>query len=193
MTPRLGDPTTSAISTVVTDRLTLRAWEPDDVAPYAEWAADPEMARYTGSPKDGAAVWRMVTSLTGHWVFRWFGMWAMEETATGRMLGRAGLYQGPDWPGVEVAWTVAHDRWGEGLASEGGAAAVWFGFEVIGLDRIVSLMHEDNAASRRVAEKLGLTFEKVEPAAFFGGDPTCHYWISRDEWAAQNASGAAAG
>jgi len=92
----------------------------------------------------------------GHWALRGYGMWIVEERATGQFLGRAGLYEEHGWPGLEVAWTIRRDRWGEGFATEGGAAALEYAFTQLSRDRVISIIHPDNVASSRVAEKLGL-------------------------------------
>jgi ribosomal-protein-alanine N-acetyltransferase len=59
-----------------------------------------------------------------------------------------------------VGWTVAGDRWGEGFATELGAASVRHGFEVLGLGDIVAYTLPENRASVRVMEKLGFAFER---------------------------------
>jgi ribosomal-protein-alanine N-acetyltransferase len=59
---------------------------------------------------------------------------------------------------VEVGWSIAPDRWGEGLATEAGRASLAWAFDVAGLDRVVSYTLRDNLASRRVMEKLGLRY-----------------------------------
>jgi RimJ/RimL family protein N-acetyltransferase len=59
---------------------------------------------------------------------------------------------------VEVGWSVAPDRWGEGLAPEAAAASLAWGFQVCGLEEIVSFTMPDNHASRRVMETLGMKY-----------------------------------
>ena len=152
---RFGEPTTITIPTVITRRLLLRCWQASDVAPYTAIAADPEMSRYTGSPRTETAVWDMEAALTGHWHLRGFGMWALEDRTTGEFVGRAGLYQEPGWPGIEAAWTIRRDRWNQGLAAEAGQAVLAFAFTHVGASQLVSLIHPENAASIRVARKLG--------------------------------------
>ncbi|CAJ59151.1 MULTISPECIES: GNAT family N-acetyltransferase [Frankia] len=150
-----GEPTAIVVPTVITERLLLRCWQARDVEPYAAVAADPEMGRYTGSPRSEAAVWDMEAALTGHWHLRGFGMWALEDRTTGEFIGRAGLYEEPGWPGIEAAWTIRHDRWGQGLATEAGRAVLIFAFTHVKADQIISLINPQNAASIRVATKLG--------------------------------------
>ena len=61
--------------------------------------------------------------LAGHWALKGFGHWALEERASGALIGNAGLFFPPDWPALEIGWTVARPRWGEGFAGEAGRAA----------------------------------------------------------------------
>jgi RimJ/RimL family protein N-acetyltransferase len=152
-------PSTQAppVPTLVTPRLLLRAWTSADIPAYTRMAAHPDMSKYTGSPAGEGAVWRMFAFQIGHWALRGYGMWIVEERATGEFLGRAGLYEEYGWPGLEVAWTTRRDRWGEGFATEGGTAALNFAFTELGRERVISIIHPDNTASNRVAEKLGLT------------------------------------
>jgi len=106
---------------------------------------------------DAGAVWRMFAFQIGHWALRGHGRWIVEERNTGQFLGRAGLYEEYGWPSLEVAWTIRRERWGEGFATEGGAAALEYAFTELRRDRVISIIHPDNTASNRVAEKLGLT------------------------------------
>ena len=61
---------------------------------------------------------------------------------------------------VEVGWTVAPDRWGEGLATELGAASIAQAFGELGLADVVAFTLHDNVASRRVMDKLGFVYER---------------------------------
>lgn len=153
-------PVSITIPTLVTDRLLLRAWRPEDIEPYAAMNADEETMRYMDGTIDAAATWRLVTHLLGMWPLRGFGMWALELRETGEFVGRAGLYEGWDWPGVEAAWSVRRDLWGRGLATEAGAAAVAWAWDNLPVDHLVSVIEPGNAASCRVAEKLGFRLEK---------------------------------
>jgi RimJ/RimL family protein N-acetyltransferase len=64
--------------------------------------------------------------------------------------------------------------WGQGLATEGARAALRYGFEVVGLERIISTARADNAASRRVMEKCGLVFQEefTHRAPWLPGTPS---------------------
>ena len=93
-----------------------------------------------------------------HWDRHGFGLFAAEEKATGELIGRIGLAFHRHWPAdPEVGWLIDHPYQGRGLATEGGAACIDYGFNELGIDRIVSICIESNLASRRVMEKLGLS------------------------------------
>jgi RimJ/RimL family protein N-acetyltransferase len=95
----------------------------------------------------------------GHWQLRGYGVWAVEEKATGAFIGRVGLHNPDGWPGIEVGWTLGRASWGKGFATEAGRAALTWSFDALGLDHIISLIHPENARSIRVAERLGMKFE----------------------------------
>jgi [ribosomal protein S5]-alanine N-acetyltransferase len=75
--------------------------------------------------------------------------------------------------------------WGRGLATEGGQAALRYGFEVVGLERIISAVRADNAASHRVMEKCGLAFKEE---FLHEGALVAWYAIDRSAWQANQAA-----
>lgn len=183
MTLAFGPPEVVTIPSVLTPRLMLRGWHLEDVEPYLDMARDPDMSLYTGSPSKESSVWGITAFQIGHWALNGFGMWIIEDRDTGEFLGRAGLYEEFGWPDIEVAWTVRRDRWGQGIATEGGAAALEFAFTEVRRERVISIIHPGNAGSIRVAEKLGLTL--AEGPVDRDGDTRNIYAISRAEWVAR--------
>ena len=125
--------------------------------------SDPLVMRYLGNGQvlDEHASWRSCAALLGHWVLRGYGQWVAEEKATGTAIGRIGIYDPDGWPGLEVGWSLAREHWGKGYATEGGAAALRYAFDIVGVAHVVSLIQPDNAASIRVAEKLGGSVEQT--------------------------------
>lgn len=139
----------------------MRACRMGDYERWVELLRDPEVGAGLGKP-DGLTpheAWLDMSVLTGHWALRGFGHWVLEELATGEVVGRAGLYHPPDWPGVEVGWMVGREHWGKGYAPEAARAACAWVHDRLGLGHILSLIHPENAQSIRVAEKLGETLE----------------------------------
>ena len=150
--------------TIETPRLVLRRWRDDDIDARAELYESPEIVRWLGplGREDAAAT---VARYEHHWATLGFGRFAVEEKATGKLVGRVGVMRQPDWTVTpeadEVGWVIAADRWGHGLASEAAAAAIDDAFDRVALTRIVSFTLPENVASRRVMERCGLSYRGV--------------------------------
>ncbi len=92
-----------------------------------------------------------------------WGLWAVEVVGGAGFVGFTGLsvpgfeVPGCTGPCVEVGWRLAQEHWGRGYAPEAARAALAFGFDELDLDEIVSFTHVDNANSRRVMAKIGMT------------------------------------
>lgn len=150
------------IPILVTDRLFLRPWAESDIDAYAALREDPEVMRFLGERGelwDRARSWRHLAFLIGHWRLAGAGSWAVELRETGDFLGVIG-YSVPDgWPGFELAWLLGRRWWERGYATEGARAALAHAFQVWEKDRVISLIREGNAASIRVAERIGETLQ----------------------------------
>jgi RimJ/RimL family protein N-acetyltransferase len=149
--------------TLETPRLILRQWQAADLDRYIELFADPEVARYIFRGQRARS--ELLTEMSGNYLRQWrdlqLGPFAAIDRATGAWIGQIGLNHLAYWPGpekVEVGWELHRRWWGRGLATEGGLAALRFGFEERGLRRIISTAAPDNHASRHVMEKIGLTY-----------------------------------
>lgn len=145
-----------------TECLILRHYKSSDLERYYEMMADPDVTRYllSGKPMSRHEAWRSIATMAGHWMLNGFGQWALEEKSTGLLVGRAGFLKPEGWPAIEAGWSLHRDAWGKGYASEAAKAAIRYGFEVMNLDRIISLIQPENQASIKVAERLGESFSK---------------------------------
>jgi RimJ/RimL family protein N-acetyltransferase len=134
----------------------------DDLHPVL---ADERVAGWL-SPGQGGWTLSQVRALlvkdVDHWKRHGWGPWLVRDAATRRALGRVGLARAvvDGAEEVEVAWFIAADRWGEGLATEMAAEAVRAAFEDVGLPDLVAFTLHDNVASRRVMERLGFAYER---------------------------------
>lgn len=150
-----------------TERLLLRRWLPDDAQPYAEMCADPDVMRHIagGSTLTPAQAAGQIERFEQHFDDVGYGLWAVETQADGTFVGFAGLARPfflPEvMPAVELGWRFGRRHWGVGYATETGAAILRFGFDTLGLDRIIGIVNEANLASSRVMEKLGFTLERT--------------------------------
>jgi ribosomal-protein-alanine N-acetyltransferase len=139
----------------------------DAVAPML---ADPRVGATMGGVVDREQVAEQLVRFDDAWESNGFGYWMWFDAATGAPVGRGGLGRAEfdGRPEVELGWLVAPERWGEGLATEMGGAAVEVAFETLGLDDVVAFTMTTNLASRRVMEKLGFTYEKTAPYKVYG-------------------------
>jgi RimJ/RimL family protein N-acetyltransferase len=145
-----------------TRRLILRRHEAADYPAYFTMHADPVMARFAGRvPAGPDEAWARLLRQAGHWSLFGYGFLAVEEKATGCFVGEAGLAHfrrglGTGFDGLpEAGWAIAPWAQGHGYATEAAAAALGWLEAGFGLRRTVCLVHAGNAASLRVAEKLG--------------------------------------
>ncbi len=145
-----------------TERLVLREWRSADLDAFAAINGDPQVRRYMYPPRALTPLESAgeIGALTDHWERIGFGHWAVEERATGELIGRIGAKRHPDWPldpeNSEIGWLLRRSAWGRGYATEGARAVVQFLRERIGQQEIISIAHPANAASHRVMEKAGL-------------------------------------
>lgn len=123
---------------------------------------DPRVGATLGGTLTRDGVSASLADKVAHWQRYGFGYWMWRERSSGAPVARGGLQHtrvdGHDE--VEVGWAVMADRWGEGFATELGAASVRFGFEELDLDDVVAYTLPTNRASSRVMEKLGFDYEK---------------------------------
>lgn len=161
-------------SRLETPRLALRGFVPTDVEPYVRMLADPEVARFLGDgrPLNREDAWRQLAMIIGHWQLRGFGLWAVEERSSGRLIGRIGCHEPEGWPGFELGYALARDAWGQGYAREGAAAALDHARCVLRRQTIISLIRPANRASIAVAQHFGA--RRTGSVDFFGA-PTDVY------------------
>lgn len=147
---------------VETDRLIVRYWQDTDVEDAFAIYGDPEVTRYlAGDARD------TVIEETRAWIVGKvasqaekvpLGVWAVEERATGRVVGHALLQyatiNGEDR--VEVGYAFSRPAWGKGYATEIAQAMLRVGFERLNLAEIYGVVIPENGASRRVLEKVGM-------------------------------------
>ncbi|HKV12889.1 MAG TPA: GNAT family N-acetyltransferase, partial [Thermoanaerobaculia bacterium] len=167
------------IPTLETERLRLRPFREGDLDDYTALNSDPEVLRYLGcgqEPWDRGRSWRHMAFLLGHWGLAGLGVWVVEHKETGAFLGTTGFAEPAGWPGLELAWALARRFWGHGYATEGARAALAYAFEVCRRERLISLIHPDNRASIRVAERLG---ERLEGRIHHLGREMLCYGIDR--------------
>jgi ribosomal-protein-alanine N-acetyltransferase len=154
-----------APSSLDTPRMRGEPIGPEHEAEIAELMLDPRVYRSLwpwASAPGRADVRASLADKREHWKRHGFGLWLLRDRASGQAVGRGGL-QYTDAVGgfaVEAAWTIAPERWGEGLATELAVASVSVAFDVLDLHELIAITLPDNLASRRVMEKTGFAFDR---------------------------------
>ncbi len=143
------------------ERLTFRAWREDDLDPYAEMYGDEDVARFIGGVCDRANAWRKIAAHIGHWHFRGYGMFAVDETATGAFIGFGGPWCPEGWPEPEIGYSLVKAHWGKGYATELATRTRAFAYDELGWSTAISNIAPANAGSKAVAERLGAQFERT--------------------------------
>lgn len=156
--------TDSQITILETKRLILRRLIMDDLDNLFGLYSDPEVRKYfpEGTLNHEQTKEELEGFLNGHLAHPELGLWATIHKETGQFIGRCGLLpwtiEGQDE--VEVAYMIAKNYWGQGLGSEAAQGILQYGFEQLGLSRLICLIDKDNEASIKVATGMGMTLEK---------------------------------
>jgi len=147
---------------IVTDRLTLVPPAPSDFADSASMWAEAEVVRHIGGrPSTPEEVWSRLLRYAGLWTLSGFGYWTVRETVSGRFVGEVGLAEfrrdlSPSFEGApETGWALAGWAHGRGFGREAVEAVLAWSDARLTAPRTVCLIDPDNAASIRLAHRLG--------------------------------------
>jgi ribosomal-protein-alanine N-acetyltransferase len=145
------------------DGFMMRPLQHSDLEALAAIWADPDVTRFLpsrGVPISKENTEKSLQSFIEHWQQRGYGIWAIIENSSSQMIGYCGLRFLDELNEVEVLYGLAKVYWGRGIATQAARAAVFYGFNVANLDKLIAMALPDNLASRRVIEKAGLQYEK---------------------------------
>jgi [ribosomal protein S5]-alanine N-acetyltransferase len=141
-----------------TSRLRCRRWRADDAGALLAVYGDADAMRWVGDgqplSREGCEEWLRVTA--SNYRTRGYGMFALEERATGEVAGFVGLVHPGGQAEVEVKYALQRSRWGRGLATEAVRALLAYGSEAHGIRRVIATVAPANAASRRVLARAGM-------------------------------------
>ena len=176
-----------------TERLVLRGFTPDDVDGLVALDSDPEVMRFIngGEPADPALIRTQTLPrlLHDYPVLGTRGYWAAEEKAARTFLGWFELRPLEEHSAavVELGYRLHRAAWGKGYATEGCRALVATAFTELGVERITANTMAVNTGSRRVMEKLGMTFVRSFtgdwPVAIPGSEHgEVEYELTREDW-----------
>lgn len=159
--------------TIETDRLYLRPMRADDFDALFEIFTDPQvMASFDSEPFTPAQMQGWLQRNLDHQAQFGYGLFSVIDKASGRLIGDCGLEQ-MEVGGqtvAELGYDFRSDVWNRGFASEAASAVRDYAFQVLRLPRLISLVRVGNAASQRVAEKVGM--QRAAEFERYG----IHYW-----------------
>lgn len=153
----------------------------EDFEPYAVLCSDAEVMRFLGEGRalNRMEAWRQMAFIMGHWQLRGYGMFAVEERESKALVGRVGFLNPEGWPDFELGWTLGREHWGKGYATEAARKALEYAFTELKREHLISLIHPDNTASIKVAERLQ---ERMEGETELFGHEVLIYGINREQW-----------
>jgi RimJ/RimL family protein N-acetyltransferase len=145
------------VTVAETERLVLRLWRPADAEPLAAINADPLVMRFLGGPLSRAQSDAALDRMAAQWAAIGYGRCAVEDRATGELLGYCGLSpHGAIENEIEIGWRLASHCWRRGYATEAARAMRDLAFGRYGLPRLVSVALPENAASLGVMRNIGM-------------------------------------
>ena len=146
-----------------TDRLILRHFHIFDAQAIDHVFGDPEVMLYGPGIQSQSWVRDWLLGCLESYQKLGFGPWSVVEKNSSSVIGYAGLFHFPDIDGrpeIETGYRLARSHWGQGLATEAVTAIREYAFNILCLHRLVALIDPQNIASIRVAEKVGMHYEK---------------------------------
>ena len=150
----------SVPASLLTERLKLRRFSPEDLEPFAKMNADTEVMRHFPATLTLEETQSTYERIVENFDQCGFGLWAAELRTTRQFIGFIGLlvpsFEAHFTPCVEIGWRLKKEHWGQGLAPEGAATVMRDAFERVGLRELVSMTTTTNVPSMRVMEKIGM-------------------------------------
>lgn len=145
-----------------TQRLAFRHMTTDDLDDMAALLGDPDVMRYYPSPKNRDQAQDWIDWNQRLYREEGFGLWVITHRETGEFIGDCGLtpQEIEGTTDIEVGYHVRPDLQGHGYATEAATACRDHARDVLCTNRLIAIIHPDNVPSQRVAEKIGLTYER---------------------------------
>jgi RimJ/RimL family protein N-acetyltransferase len=144
-----------------TKRLILRRFRPEDFDELYRMNSDPAIMKYVGngSTRNHMQIVKELDMLISHYVRKpGLGIWATLLKDSNIFVGASGLVYFDNTEEIEIGYRMLKEYWCQGYATEASVGLLNYGFETLGLKKIVSSAHPENMASRRVMEKIGMSY-----------------------------------
>jgi len=163
-----------------TDRLILRPLDKKDVDAIYAMRSDADVMRFIREPQNRRESTDWVELVSSRWADERIGFCAMLEKPSDKFIGWCGIWRLKETGELEIGYAVAKEFWGKGLAAEAALAFLGYAFEKLNHEKIVAVARPENAASRRVMEKLGMSF--IGTGVFYE-QILVQYAITKEEYA----------
>ncbi|MEJ2563588.1 MAG: GNAT family N-acetyltransferase, partial [Anaerolineales bacterium] len=124
--------------------------------------SDPAVTHYMGGPRERDWLRTEFEEDGRNPAAEQYDLWPVIEKGSGQLVGNCGLLEkevGGEAE-IELVYVFAASAWGKGYATEIGMALIRHAFETLGLERLIALIEPENAASERVAQKVGMRFDR---------------------------------
>jgi ribosomal-protein-alanine N-acetyltransferase len=170
-----------------TARLILRPFGQEDFNRLAELMANADFMRFSLGPKTHEQTAAFLETVIGWHRAGLLSPFAVVMRSDDVLVGYCGfLHQEVDEEKeIEIGYRLHPDYWNRGIATDAARKVRDHAFSDLKLPRVISLIHYGNAPSRRVAEKIGMTFEKE---TLFRGFPTQVFALIREQWLGNHAA-----
>jgi RimJ/RimL family protein N-acetyltransferase len=173
-----------------TERLIIREMQSSDVSDMLRLHSHPRVRQYTGDPSifSFEEIQRKIQEKIEEYKRYGYGRWVIVLKEGMQFAGWAGLSYLPEFEEIDIGYRFLPEFWGRGLATEASKAILKYGFEDLKLQRIIAMAVEENVASVRVMQKIGMQFEKRAPYKP-GSVEVVWYSITRDDYSKGQKNG----
>lgn len=180
---------------IETERLILRNWHEEDIAPFIRHTNTPAVMRWLGGVLPPPQAETIIRERIMRWqAERGFTFWVVERRFDHELLGFCGLKiadsPGSTVPGLhEIGWRLREDAWGQGFAKEAATASLDHAFSVLAAPRVVAITVNGNSASRGLMERLGMRRRAdldYDDPRYPELNPAILYVMEADEWQARS-------
>ncbi|MCK5536437.1 MAG: GNAT family N-acetyltransferase [Bacteroidales bacterium] len=166
---------------IETERLILREFTMNDFEAVYEFGSNIEVQRYTGD--------KIIESLSSAkeliknvWFEDYkkygYGRWAVIYKPENKIIGFAGLKYLPEINETDIGFRFLPKYWNKGIATEASLIIIKYGFEKLGLDKIIGIAMPENIGSCKVLERIGLKLHKIDD---YDGDGKDYNWYKLDK------------
>ncbi len=142
-----------------TPRLKMRPWRTDDREAFYAINCEPDVERFL-SPLTRSGSDTLLDRINSQFCANGWSFWALEEKDTERLIGMCGIapviWDAPFGEAVELSWRLSSQWRGKGLAKEAARASIYFGLNILKLERIIAFTVPANNASWGLMERVGM-------------------------------------